>query len=254
MGDSFAGKVELCNMALGHFAGGSIISLTENSREADACNTYFDAALDFVLGDHDWKFASTKKKAVAITPGAVNSPSVDDMDGWLYLYTYPPDCAKMREVLTASQYANDRPFGYGSPFGAAYGPEDNTLNVPALASNSYTLSGEAGFGDQRGPEIPYNVASIGSRMYIFCDVPEARIRYTKRLSGLVKYPPDFALAFSFFLASLMCYKITRRAELTSAMAKLYKDFIGPVKANDSNEAPQIMRDPPAPWVRARGGD
>lgn len=247
--------VELCNLALSHFAGGTIVALNENSKAAEACNTMFATALDHVLGDHDWKFASTKKVGVPIVvPSTVPEILEADLDGWQYLYAYPGDCAKVREVLTASQYEQLDPFGFGNPNGAAYGLADISTPFHVMPSNSYTISNEYGFGDQRGPEIPFNVAAIGDTKYIFTDVKDARFRYTRRMGNSIAYPADFALTFSYFLASTIAYRITRKFEVAGNMLKMYQNFKPQAQANNMNEATNIQRDPPPPWVRARGGD
>lgn len=248
--------VELCNMSLAHFAGGEITNLeSENSRPAEVCRKFFSTALDYVLGDHDWKFASTKKAGVPITvPSAVPEITEDDLDGWQFLYAYPADCVKVREILTANQYQNTDPFGYGNPAGAAYGPEDVSAGYHIMPSNSYTLSNERGFGDQRGPEIPFNVAAIGNTKYIFSDVDNARFRFTRRMSNVIGYPADFSLCFSYYFASLMAYNITRKFEVSGNMLKMYENFKPSAHANNMNETTNITRDPPPSWVRARGGD
>jgi hypothetical protein len=252
--ESVSTDTELCNLALSHIAGSPITAMDENSPEAEACRTFYGTALAYVLGDHDWKFASTKKVGVQIVVPSVTPEIIEaDLDGWQYMYAYPSDCVKVREVLTANQYQNSDPFGFGNSAGAAYGPEDVASGISHMTSNSYTLSRELGFGDQRGREIPFNVAAIETTRYIFTDVPNARFRFTRYLGNVVAYPPDFALLFSFYLASLMAYRITRRLELTSAMLKLYQTNKPEIQATNLNEATNINRDPPPAWVITREG-
>lgn len=255
MADLASTETELCNMALGHFAGTPISDMSENSVEAEACRLFYGTALAHVLGDHDWKFASVKRQGVPITVPSVSPEILEaDLDGWRYLYAYPSDCAKVREVLTSNQLQNADPFGFGNPVGAAYGPEDVSASYHISPSNSYTLSNEQGFGDNRGPEIPFNIAAIGTARYIFCDVPNARFRYTRFMSNVLGYPADFSITFSYFLAHLMAYKITRKHEITGNMLKLYASMKTQTQANNMNETTQVNREAPPAWVRARGGD
>lgn len=254
MAQQLSTETELCNLALSHFAGKSIAAMDENSREAEACRTAFGTALAFVLSDFDWKFASTKKAGVAIVLDQVPELATVDLDGWAYLYEYPQDCAKIREILTHDQFANSTPFGYGNVNGAAFGPAAVDAYYVSPASNSHTLSNERGFGDNRGPEIPFNIAAIGSTKYVFCDVPNARFRYTRFMDNVIGYPPEFSLTFSFYLASLIAYRLTRKFEVSGNMLKMYQEMKPKAEAQNANETTNINRDPPAPWTLARGGD
>lgn len=254
MPEAVSTDIELCNLALSHFAAEPIANLSENSNSAEACRTFFGTALAYVLGDHDWKFASTKKAGVLIALDQPSGPTTADLDGWQFLYAYPADCAKVREILTANQLQNSDPFGFGNVNGAAYGPQDVSAGYHVMPSNSYTLSNEMGFGDQRGPEIPFNVAAISGTKYIFTDVPDARLRYTRFMDDAAGYPPEFSILFSLYLASLMAYRITRKFEVSGNMMKMYLEMKPQIQANNLNETSNIKRDPPPPWVRARGGD
>lgn len=254
MAESLSTETDLCNLALGHLGESDIAAFTEKSPQAEACRKYYATALSFVLSDHDYKFASTKKVGTPLTlPSVIPEITTADLDGWSYLYAYPADCAKMREILTAGQFQNTDPFGFGNPVGAAYGPGDVSSGFHIAPSNSYTVSNERGFGDQRGPEIPFNVAAIGESKYVFTDVADARFRYTRFMDNVIGYPADFSLVFSFYLASLMAFQLTRKFEVQQNMFKVYSTMKPQVQANNMNETPQINREPPAAWVRARGG-
>jgi hypothetical protein len=253
MVDFLSTETDLCNLALGHIAAKSISALTEKSKEAEQCRIFYGTALGFVLSDHDYKFASTKIDGVAV-PVDVGGPTSADLDGWQYLYAYPANCVKVREIITANQMQSIDPYGFGNVNGAAFGVPDSQQGNFIAPSNSFTLSNERGFGDDRGPDIPFNVALIGTTKYIFCDVPDARIRYTRFMDNVTGCPFDFALVFSYYLASLIAFPITRKLEMTGAMMKSYENMKPQVQANNQNEATQVDRDPPAPWIRARQGD
>lgn len=248
-------NTDLCNLALGHVAARPIVTFEENSKEAEWCRTYYTAALGYVLADHDWKFASFKWEGVKIElDTVVDGPTSADLDGWTYLYEIPAEIVKVREVLTANQMQQSDPYGYGNVDGAAFGVPSQDHGFHVAPSNSYTLSNERGFGDNRGPEIPFNVSAIRGKRYIFCDVDNARFRGTKNFDDVIAYPPEFSLLFSFYLAYLFAFPITRKFEVRATMLKTYEDMKGGVQANNMNEQTQINRDPPAPWVRARQGD
>ena len=52
----------------------------------------------------------------------------------------------------------------------------------------------------------------------------------------------------------MAFPLTRKFEVAGNMMKLYKDMKPQAQANNMNEATNVQRDPPAPWISARGGD
>lgn len=239
-------------MALGHIAAGPITNITENHSDAVACRNYFDAALAYVLGDYDWKFASTKKTLAPITVDGVNITTAD-LDGWLYLYEYPSNAVKIREILTSNQLQSLDAFGYGNVAGAAYGPQNELFHYNPMPPQRWTNSLKQGFGDDRAPVIPFNVALIGGTQYVFCDVPNARARYTVALGQINAFPADFGILFSYYLAHLVAYQITRKLELKQTMLQAYERMKGMVQADNSNEGSQNREDPPAPWVRARTG-
>lgn len=84
--------VSICNQALGRLRGKQIAALTDDTVEANACQTYYEASRDLVLSDFPWNFAS---KAVAIAQ--LSEEPIE----WAYAYTYPADCLKLRKLMAA---------------------------------------------------------------------------------------------------------------------------------------------------------
>lgn len=95
-----ASQTEIANLALSHLGIGKEISNleTERSEEAGACRRYFDIALDMVLSDFSWPFA-TKIADLALVESTPN-------DEWAYSYRYPTDCLKARRVLSGNRNDN----------------------------------------------------------------------------------------------------------------------------------------------------
>src|SRR5258708_6768120 len=89
----------ICNMALGE-AGtrSSIVNRQEKSKEANACNIYYDPARDGVRrgvrGNLERKQLnfSLLRDAPAPPPQTVPVP-------WLYEYSYPADCIQARYMM-----------------------------------------------------------------------------------------------------------------------------------------------------------
>jgi len=86
-----ASVIEICNIALSRIGNNRTInSLQEQSKEAGRCDLHFDSALEEVLSDFDWNFA-TKRVALADTG---NAPP-----NWQFAYRYPTDCLRITSII-----------------------------------------------------------------------------------------------------------------------------------------------------------
>ncbi len=85
-------KVQICNLALSALGSkAKIQALTEESKEAQACNLHYTPALRTILEDVDWSFCS------ATATSALSSD--DPPDDWTYMYAEPANSAKVREIV-----------------------------------------------------------------------------------------------------------------------------------------------------------
>jgi hypothetical protein len=89
-----ATKTGICNMALRHLHVTTPLSDVDadNTKESLACLAFFDDALNQVLRDFPWPFATT----IAALAGQADDPN----DEWDYSYTYPSDCLMLRRILS----------------------------------------------------------------------------------------------------------------------------------------------------------
>lgn len=91
-----ASKTEIANIAIGHLGYEKEIANvdSENSQYAIALRRYHDLALEQMLRDFDWSFA-TKYADLALIE------EIDDtVEEWLYSYRYPVDCLKLRRIYS----------------------------------------------------------------------------------------------------------------------------------------------------------
>lgn len=82
--------IGICNMAIGIVGGSPIMSLVDETVEAEQCALYYDVARSFCLESRDWTFAArTRQLAQDATP--ISSE-------FSYSFTLPSDCLVVREV------------------------------------------------------------------------------------------------------------------------------------------------------------
>lgn len=113
-------QVEICNLALNHIGVRNITSMAELSEAARRCTLVYEPAVEAVLREHSWNFA-TKVVALALISG-------ETVPGWDYLYTYPANCLNPIKVYDEENARTTTPF----EFRVLQAP---TGNVKAIATN-----------------------------------------------------------------------------------------------------------------------
>jgi hypothetical protein len=89
-----ATDVEICNYALDFIGKREIASLSENQREAELCNRYYDMIRKSVLRDHKWNFAVKSVALAAVTD--------TDFVGWDYAFSYPTDALYATKIYNSA--------------------------------------------------------------------------------------------------------------------------------------------------------
>ncbi|MEW5725319.1 MAG: hypothetical protein AB1896_19550 [Thermodesulfobacteriota bacterium] len=88
-----AGKIQICNMALGRLGANLINALNEPNKEARLCNLFYDDLRDELLRDHAWGFA-TVRSSLARLSGIAPGP-------WEYQYQVPSDCLRVLFLVSS---------------------------------------------------------------------------------------------------------------------------------------------------------
>jgi len=83
--------VDICNLALSNLGAKVIASMTEDSKEARACNRHYDIIRQYLLRKYKWDF-NTRIVALALTTDAL-------VDGWEYCYGYPNNALAVRRII-----------------------------------------------------------------------------------------------------------------------------------------------------------
>lgn len=86
-----ASVVGIWNLALSHIGqNANVSSPNEQSMEAEYCNQFYPIALNVMLEDFPWTFASKRANLALLST---------TIEPWRYGYALPSDCLKSRKVL-----------------------------------------------------------------------------------------------------------------------------------------------------------
>ena len=72
-----ASQVDICNLALKRIGAATISSISESTRNAEHCDTFWSYVLDEVMSDHQWSF--TKKVVTLDYSAGFEVYSTDDV-------------------------------------------------------------------------------------------------------------------------------------------------------------------------------
>jgi len=86
-----ASVVEICNGALNQLGATTILSLTEDSKNARLCNQRFTQVRDSVFRSHPWNCLQKRQELAADT----TAPAW----GFKFAYTLPADCLRLLRIL-----------------------------------------------------------------------------------------------------------------------------------------------------------
>ena len=86
-----ASVVEICNGALNQLGATTILSLTEDSKNARLCNQRFTQVRDAVFRSHPWNCLQKRQELAADT----TAPAW----GFKFAYTLPADCLRLLRIL-----------------------------------------------------------------------------------------------------------------------------------------------------------
>ena len=86
-----ASTVEICNGALNQLGATTILSLTEDSKNARLCNSRYTQVRDSVFRSHPWNCLQKRVEIAADT----TAPAW----GFSYAYTLPADCLRLLRIL-----------------------------------------------------------------------------------------------------------------------------------------------------------
>lgn len=209
--------VDICNQALSHLGVSTEIQNleTDKTAEARACRRFYDDARDQALRDFPWPFATTSGTLALVT--------VNPTSEWAYAYRLPAECLAFRRLVTGRL--------------GAFTSDASCVDVPVPG---LTL------------RVPFRIARDAAGQLIYTDWPDAVGEWTTRVEDPTQYPPDFRLALSLLLATMIAPRVTGgdQFKLGARAYQLYQLEIGRAQANAANEE-QPDPAPDSEFIRAR---
>jgi hypothetical protein len=132
-------KVKICNLALSKLgARNKIEDIEEATAEAEACNMWYDLALETALEAFDWSFA---RKRASLAPSAFDPPE----GVWAFRYQWPNDCVAPRQIEHPSHNTGNE-YSYGGspnymedPDAIPFTSELGDLETKTILTNLYLL-------------------------------------------------------------------------------------------------------------------
>ena len=202
-----ASVVEVCNLALSNIRAGSINSLNEGSIQAQVCKLKYPILRDRCLREIPWQF-NHKIRALA--------PVITDIFNWVYAYSYPVDCLKIRRLVGSYE---ELPAGSSSVISRRLDSRVIDLKV------------------QRR-QIPYEVFNFDDAKVIGSDQPDLRIDFAAKVTDPNLFSDDFIMALSHLISSEVAIPIVG-AELGRALRndslQLYRNYLSSAMATDMND-------------------
>lgn len=186
-----ASDVDICNRALSAIGSSKLIEALDQSgsTEAEQCSLWYARLRDEMLRERIWKFA-TLRAALALVAGETRTD-------WAFVYGLPDNCLKVRGLVLPGARSPWMLQGY--PFAYYQGASSYTgVGVPA-SNKTVPFDIEARVDDQG--EV------IGK--LLLCDMENAELIYTTRVTNPQAFDPDFEAALEAYLASKLALSLAK---------------------------------------------
>jgi len=226
---------QVANLAIAHCGiSKPIVGLQSDHRiEAQMCRTFFDLARQTAIRDFPWAWAVKQ-----INPSLVAQYPTPE---WLYAYQYPSDALKLTRFMSWRLSNDTRQSRI--PY-TLMQPAPNTLSTLTPQPAPYTL-------------LP------GTSLWIYTNWPGANgaaglptiLEYIFDNQNVGQWTPDFILALSYQLASLICTTLTSGDPygMQQKLLQSYQMALAKATAMNLNEE-QRPQEPQSEFIRSREGD
>lgn len=202
---------EICNTALQRVGVTMTIdTLGQRVKEAMVCNQIYSLTRDRVLSAIAWPFC---RKYQVLNLDSQAAPAK-----WGYRYIYPNDCLAVRAIFPD--------FGAGSD--------------PYVVRNT-----------PRQFVIPHEiVVNDAGDMTLCCDMPNAILEYTVRVTNPARFDAPFESAFAWAIAAEIALPLARDPKYSQNAGAMYRQELFEAAAKAKNEE-RREADPESEFVRER---
>lgn len=247
-------QIDICNRALSVIGTrSSIASMSEDSPEARACTTHFDAACRAMLRLAPWSFARAVVPGalLASAPGTPENPNGTapfplvptganpvQLVPWLYEYAWPQDCIKLRSVMSPTNTVVSSS-GTVVPFWPGIDMSNPIMytNVDLTFQNLY--------------QICLDKDSVGNQIkVILTNIQYALVVYTAFVDNTNLWDDEFSEAFVFMLAGHLVGALVGDKQMDKMLYQKAQEMAMVARAVDANEQPESPNHTPD-WIAVR---
>lgn len=219
-------EVEICNLALSHLGDSATVASIdppEGSSQAEHCQRWYPVARDALLEMGEWNFATSRAVLAEL-----NNP----YQQWQHTYAVPADCLKVLEIISVD----------------APGDLTASFDQDRFSANSW-IPGVAYAYTPQNYSVEMDIAS-GAQV-ILTNVPQAMIRYTRKVTDTARFSPLFGAALARYLAHYLAGPVLKgetgmnvgQGQLQIAMQML---SMAAVSGANQSQRQQVQN---YPWVR-----
>ena len=254
-----ATRTAIAQLALHHLGVSSVVLVdvdADTTLEAKSLRAFLDTARLETLMAFPW--ACAEKTALLTLIEVDDDEAVPE---WGYKYRLPEDCIAPRRIL----WGGVRQPGVQQTveFRTAGDTESTTYDAATTyTEGQYALSSSIWYRALRETinDTPASSASDWVAVstvtgvppgWIFCDITDAQLRYTRNLTDVRFYTADLDNALAAKLAFYVAPKLTEGDRMQAKMAQLFRYLIGEAQRNDL-QAEQRGPGPISSFELARG--
>jgi hypothetical protein len=218
----------------------ALASFNEQSNEAFQVNLLFAATQNDLLRAAHWNFArkTATLSLLKSAPGTPENPTTTATvwsnafppPPWLYEYSYPADCLKMRMICREVRYSGGG-VGFGYPVLSGFGGDGGRYQKFAVA-NDVDLQGN-----------PVTV--------VLADANHAIATYTALIKDPDLWDSNFQQCMVAALASRLAMPLTGDKQLKSEALQEAQMYVMNARVSDGNEGTTTVDHVPD-WIAARG--
>jgi hypothetical protein len=233
-------RTAIAQLALHHLGVSSVVLVdvdADTTLEAKSLRAFFDTARLETLMAHPWAAA---EKTASLT--LIEANTDETVPEWGYKYRLPEDCIAPRRIL----WGGVRQPGIQQTveFRIAGDTESTTYDAgTTYDEGEYVSSSSIWYRALRETvgDTPVSSPSDWAATatvtgvppgWIYCDITDAQLRYTRNLTDVRFMTPDLDNALAAKLAFYVAPKLTEGDRMQSKMAQLFRYLIGEAQRND----------------------